>query len=48
MPIIFTQRLIKISTGKDDRSEGNWTDILMKKDGKWILIGDHEGKVPPK
>ncbi len=31
-------------TGKDESSEGNWTDILMKKDGKWLLIGDRGGK----
>ena len=31
-------------TGKETPSSGIWTDILMKKDGKWILIGDHGGK----
>jgi ketosteroid isomerase-like protein len=36
------------ATGKEDHTDGNWTDILIKKDGKWILIGDHEGKIPPK
>jgi ketosteroid isomerase-like protein len=35
-------------TGKEDRTDGSWTDILIKKDGKWILIGDHEGRVPQK
>ena len=31
-------------TGKETPSSGIWTDILMKKDGKWILIGDHGGR----
>jgi len=31
-------------TGKDVTSSGIWTDILMKKDGKWVLIGDHGGR----
>jgi hypothetical protein len=30
--------------GKPITERGRWTDILMKKDGKWILIGDHGGK----
>ena len=34
-----------IATGKEEQSEGNWTDILMKKDGKWMLIGDHGGRI---
>ncbi len=24
---------------------GRWTDILMKKDGKWMLVGDHGGEI---
>lgn len=31
-------------TGKKENSEGSWTDILMKKDGKWVLIGDRGGR----
>ena len=31
-------------TGKDETTAGNWTDILMKKAGKWVLIGDHGGR----
>ncbi len=31
-------------TSKKTPSSGTWTDILMKKDGKWVLIGDHGGK----
>ncbi len=31
-------------TGKTEPSSGNWTDILMKSNGKWVLIGDHGGR----
>lgn len=31
-------------TNKKTNSSGTWTDILMKKDGKWLLIGDHGGR----
>jgi ketosteroid isomerase-like protein len=31
-------------TGKNEPSSGNWTDILMKSNGKWVLIGDHGGR----
>ena len=31
-------------SGKRTPSTGTWTDILMKKDGKWVLIGDHGGR----
>ena len=31
-------------TGKEEPTAGKWTDILMKKDGKWFLVGDHGGK----
>jgi len=37
-----------IVSGKEEQSGGNWTDILMKKDGKWVLIGDHGGRIPTK
>lgn len=30
--------------GKPITENGRWTDILMKKDGKWIMVGDHGGK----
>lgn len=30
--------------GKPITERGRWTDILMKKDGKWVMIGDHGGK----
>ena len=31
-------------TGKKENNSGNWTDILMKKAGKWVMIGDHGGR----
>ena len=31
-------------TGKNETNAGNWTDILMKSNGKWVLIGDHGGR----
>ena len=31
-------------SGKNKTRSGKWTDILMKKDGKWVLIGDHGGQ----
>lgn len=30
--------------GKKEWEKGRWTDILMKKNGKWIIVGDHGGK----
>ncbi len=31
-------------SGKRENSEGTWTDILMKKGGRWLLIGDRGGR----
>lgn len=31
--------------GKPATERGRWTDILMKKDGKWLMIGDHGGRI---
>lgn len=30
--------------GKAEWVKGRWTDILMKNNGKWVIIGDHGGK----
>lgn len=30
--------------GKRNWEKGRWTDILTKKGGKWIMVGDHGGK----
>lgn len=31
--------------GKPITEKGRWTDILMKKEGKWLLVGDHGGEI---
>jgi hypothetical protein len=31
--------------GKPTTEKGRWTDILMKKDGKWVMVGDHGGEI---
>ena len=31
--------------GKSSTEKGRWTDILMKKNGTWMLVGDHGGEV---
>jgi hypothetical protein len=39
---------VQINEGKDGKpmtERGRWTDILMKKDGKWVMVGDHGGEV---
>ena len=41
----YSQLLKNNETGKKISSSGIWTDILMKKDGKWMLIGDHGGRI---
>jgi ketosteroid isomerase-like protein len=33
------------SEGKPMPESGRWTDILMKKDGRWMLVGDHGGEI---
>ena len=31
--------------GTPNQEKGRWTDILMKKGGKWMIVGDHGGEV---
>ncbi len=31
--------------GKPNTEKGRWTDILMKKGSKWMLVGDHGGEI---
>jgi ketosteroid isomerase-like protein len=33
------------SEGKPNTEKGRWTDILMKKNGTWVLVGDHGGEI---
>ena len=30
--------------GKRKSEEGRWTDVLVKKGGKWVMIADHGGE----
>jgi ketosteroid isomerase-like protein len=39
----FTQ-VMENSEGEPRTERGRWTDILMKKNGKWMLVGDHGGE----
>lgn len=32
-------------TNKTSSAAGTWTDILMKENGKWMMIGDHGGRI---
>ena len=40
----FYGQIEKNKEGKENPTQGQWTDILMKKDGKWVLVGDHGGR----
>ncbi len=40
----FFTVLEKNKDGKEEWSSGRWTDVLMKKGDKWVLVGDHGGK----
>jgi hypothetical protein len=33
---------------EDKVENGRWTDILVKENGKWLLVGDHGGESPGK
>ena len=40
----YTQ-VFETTEGKPLTQRGRWTDILMKKSGKWMLVGDHGGEI---
>lgn len=40
----YAQLEKNIKTEKENPSAGKWTDILMKKGNRWVLIGDHGGR----
>lgn len=40
----YYSELSEDKDGKRQFEKGRWTDILMKKDGKWIMVGDHGGE----
>ena len=31
--------------GTPQQEKGRWTDILMKKNGTWMIVGDHGGEI---
>lgn len=33
------------TSGTPTSTKGRYTDILMKKEGKWLCVGDHGGKI---
>lgn len=37
-----------LKTEKETPSAGKWTDILMKKGDRWVLVGDHGGRTSKK
>ena len=40
----YTQ-VMENSSGVPRTERGRWTDILMKKGDKWMLVGDHGGEI---
>jgi len=40
----YTQ-VMEGNDGKPITEKGRWTDILMKKEGKWLMVGDHGGEI---
>jgi hypothetical protein len=39
----YYMELYRDEEGKQKSEQGRWTDVLMKQDGKWLLIADHGG-----
>lgn len=42
----YYQLVVQDTKGAEKSSSGRWTDILMKKGDKWVLVGDHGGQTP--
>lgn len=40
----YTQ-VTESTDGKPNTEKGRWTDVLMKKGDKWMLVGDHGGEI---
>lgn len=40
----YYSRVTKGADGKEESSQGRWTDILTKQGDRWVLIGDHGGR----
>ncbi|QQS37457.1 MAG: nuclear transport factor 2 family protein [Ignavibacteriales bacterium] len=41
----YYSQVIEQADGTPMTEKGRWTDILMKKGGKWVLVGDHGGEI---
>jgi ketosteroid isomerase-like protein len=41
----FYSDITKDPEGKEKGEQGGWTDILMKQEDKWVMIGDHGGPI---
>ena len=41
----YYSQVIERNDGTPVQEKGRWTDILMKKNGKWMLVGDHGGEI---
>ena len=42
----YYQAIWQDKDGKKTNERGKWLDILMKKNGTWVLVGDHGGEDP--
>ena len=40
----YSTYVIEAADGKPMTEKERWTDILMKKGNKWVVVGDHGGK----
>ncbi len=41
----YYMQILKNADGKNEEVKGRWTDILMKQGDRWVLIGDHGGRI---
>jgi ketosteroid isomerase-like protein len=41
----YYSEIMKNAEGKEESNNGRWTDVLMKQDTKWVMIGDHGGNL---
>ena len=41
----YFSQVVEQNDGTPREEKGRWTDILMKKNGKWMLVGDHGGEI---
>lgn len=39
------EQVMEGTSGVPMQERGRWTDILMKKNGTWMLVGDHGGEI---